>query len=142
MSFDLLLQNGDIVEGADGDLDTVTDSPKLVQDVIKMVTTPQGSNKFQPFLGSLVNQRLIETLNQQNMVSVLSSSVQEALVMLQRLQQQQSLTQALSPAETLVSITSITVERDSVEPRQLNVILKIKAADGSIQTETLAMRIM
>lgn len=140
MSFDLLLQNGDIVLGADADFDTVVDSAKLVQDVIKMITTPQGSNKFQQQLGSLINKRLVgQVLTAQNTVTVLQSSVEEALIILQKLQRAQAQTQALSPAETLVAINSIDVQRDSVEPRQLNVVLKLTAGDGSLLQETLTM---
>lgn len=140
MSFDLRLQDGDIVLGADADFDVVTDGAKLVQDVIKIITTPQGSNKFQQAIGSLINKRLIgQVLNAQNTVTVLQSSVEEALIILQKLQKQQSQTQALSPAETLVQINSIDVSRDSVEPRQLNVVLKLMAGDGSLLAETLTM---
>jgi len=140
MSFDLRLQNGDIVLGADADFDTVIDGAKLVQDVIKMITTPLGSNKFQQAIGSLINKRLVgQVLDAQNTVTVLQSSVQEALITLQKLQKQQALTQALSPSETLVQINSINVERDSVEPRQLNVVLKLTAGDGKLLTETLTM---
>lgn len=140
MSYDLRLQNGDVVLGGDADFDIVTDSDKLIQDVIKMVTTNQGSNRFQPAIGSLINKRLIgQTLNAQNTVTVLQASVQEALVLLQKLQKQQAQTQALSPAEMLVQINSIDVSRDSVEPRQLNVVLKLTAGDGSLLTETLTM---
>lgn len=140
MSFDLRLRNGDIVLGGDADFDTVTDSDKLVQDVIKMTTTPLGSNKFQQAVGSLINKRLVgQVLTAQNAVSVLQSSVEEALITLQKLQKQQAQTQALSPAETLVQINSIDVSRDSVEPRQLNVVLKITAGDGSLLSETLTM---
>jgi hypothetical protein len=142
MSFDLRLQNGDIALGADQDFDTVTDGAKLVQDVIKMVTTPQGSNKFQQAIGSLINKRLIgQTLTAQNTITVLQGSIQEALIILQKLQKQQAQKQALSPAEMLVQINSIDVSRDSIEPRQLNVILKIMAGDGNLLTETLTMRL-
>jgi len=140
MSFDLRLQNGDITLGADADFDTVTNSNKLVQDVIKMITTPAGSNKFQQQIGSLINKRLVgQVLTAQNTITVLQSSVEEALVLLQKLQKAQAQTQALTPAETIVSINSINVSRDSTEPRQLNVVLKITAGDGSLLTETLTM---
>lgn len=140
MSYDFQLQNGDIALGADADFATVTDGEKLVQDVIKMITTPQGSNKFQQAIGSLINKRLIgQTLNAQNTVTVLQSSVQEALTTLQKLQKQQAQTQALSPSETIVQVNSISIERDSVEPRQLNVVLSLTAGDGNLLTETLTM---
>jgi len=140
MSFDLRLQSGDVVLGADADFDIVTNGAKLVQDVIKMITTPQGSNRFQVAIGSLINKRLIgQVLTAQNTVTVLQASVEEALITLQKLQKQQAQTQALSPSETLVQINSIDVKRDSVEPRQLNVVLKLTAGDGNLLTETLTM---
>lgn len=142
MSFDLLLKNGDITIGADQDFGGVIGNAKLIQDTIKIVTTPQGSNKFHLFLGSLVNERLIgQTLTPQNTVSILQGSVQEALSILQKLQKQQSYMQALSPSETLAQINSINVERDIIEPRQLNVILKIMAGDGRLLTDQLTMRL-
>lgn len=143
MSFDLKLLGGDIKLGSDADFAVVADNDKLIQDIIKFIVTPLGSNKFQPSVGSLINQRLVgQVLNAQNTVTVLQSSVQEALVLLQKLQKQQALTQALTPSEMLVSINSINVERDSVDPRQLNVILKIMAGDGNLLTETLTMRLV
>jgi hypothetical protein len=142
MSFDLKLLNGDIVIGNSADFAIVIDNPKLIQDTIKMVTTPQGSNRFQPAIGSLVNQRLIgKILNAQTTIGVLQSSVQEALIILQKLQKQQMQTQMLSPAETLISITDVSVTRDSVEPRQLNVILKIMAGDGQLITDSFTVRL-
>ncbi len=140
MSFDLTLLNGDITIGNDADFSIVTNHSKLVQDVIKMIVTQQGSNKFQPAIGSLINQRLIgQTLNAHNTITLLQGSIQEALGLLQKLQKQQSQGQALSPSETIIQINDITVQRDSIEPRQLNIILKLMAGDGNLLTETLTM---
>lgn len=142
MSFDLLLSGGSIIISQNGDFATATGSTKLKQDIIKFVTTDQGSNKYQPQIGSLVSKRLIgQVLTPENTITILQSSVQEALVSLQKLQKIQAQSQALSPAETLVAVNSIRVQRDSVEPRQLNVILKIMAADGNLVTETLTVRL-
>lgn len=142
MSFDLKLLNGSISVGPDGDLDIVVDGAKLIQDVIKVIVTPVGSNRFQPQIGSLINERLIgQVLTEQNTITVLQVSVQESLITLQKLQQQQAQYQALSPSEMLVAINSIDVQRDSVEPRQLNVILKLMAGDGKLLTETFTMRL-
>jgi hypothetical protein len=143
MSIDLLLKNGDVVIGASGDLATVSNTAKLVQDIIKMVTTDLGSNKFQPQIGSLISQRLIgQNLTAQNSISVIQASVQEALVTLQKLQKAQAQVQALSPAETLIAINDITVQRDSKDPRQLNVVLKVMAGDGNLIADTFTLRLM
>lgn len=140
MSFDLRLKNGDIAIGNDADIAIVSNSAKLVQDVIKIITTPIGENIFQPAIGSQINKRLIgQVLTAQNTISILKASVEEALTNLQKLQKQQSQTQTLSPSETLVQINDISVSRDSSEPRQLNVILKLMSADGGLITETFSM---
>ena len=142
MSFDLKLLSGDLVIGANQDLDVVIDHAKLAQDVIKFVTTEKGSAKFQPAIGSLISQRLIgHSLTAQNSVTVLQSSVQEAVVQLQKLQKAQALSQALSPAETIVQINSIEVTRDAVEPRQLNVTLNLTAANGGLLTESFGVKV-
>jgi phage baseplate assembly protein W len=143
MSFDLLLRNGDIVIGRNQDFALVTDHDKLIQDIIKMITTPKQSNRFQPQIGSLINERLIgRVLTPQNTVSILQSSVQEALITLQTLQRQQMQIQSVSPAETLVSVDSINVSRDNKEPRQLNVVVQLVAGNGNILTESFTMRLM
>lgn len=143
MSFDLLLVNGDIKVGQNQDIALVTDYKKLIQDIIKIITTPQGTNKFQPQLGSLINERLIgKILTPQNTLTTLQSSVQEALMLLQKLQKQQAQVQAISPAETLIAINDVNIARDSVEPRQLNVVLKLTSGDGNTITESFTMRLM
>ena len=142
MSFDLLLQNGTIQIGADGDFATVSDGAKLIQDVVKMITTPQGSDKYNMALGSLVNERLIgQVLTPNTTTALLQSSVQEALITLQKLQQAQAQKQALSPAETLVSLNSVNVSKDSNDPRQLNVLVNFTAGDGSLIPQVLTMRL-
>lgn len=142
MSFDLRLQGGDIVLGADSDFDTIVNTEKLIQDVIKIITTEQTSNKFQPQIGSLINQRLIgQVLTAQNTITVLQSSIQEALLILQKMQKAQAQIQFVSPAETIISINNINVTRDSIEPRQLNVVLTLTAGDGGIISETMTMRL-
>lgn len=142
MSFDLLLQNGTIVIGADGDFATVSDGAKLIQDVVKMITTPQGSDKYNVALGSLVNERLIgQVLSPNTTTALLQSSVQEALITLQKLQQAQAQKQALSPAETLVSLNSVEVSKDASDPRQLNVLVKFMAGDGNLIPQVLTMRV-
>ena len=112
MSFDLRLNSGDVTLGADADFAIVIDGAKLVQDVIKMIVTPLGGNRFQQAIGSLINKRLVgQVLTAQNTITVLQSSIEEALITLQKLQKQQAQTQSISPSETLVQINSINVER-------------------------------
>lgn len=127
MSFDLLIQNGDLAIGQDGDLNRVEDSDKLIQDVLKMLVTPLGSNIFYPFYGSLINKSLvgqaffdIEMLN-----SVGSSQLQNSLETLQRLQQKQAVEQYVSPFEQIAAIKKVRIERNQEDYRFFLVTVEI-----------------
>ena len=53
MSFDLSIEKGDIKIGSDGSLSTVSGNNKLRQDIIKILLTDIGDNKFHPKYGSM-----------------------------------------------------------------------------------------
>ena len=52
MSFDLKIEGGDIKLEADGSLTTVFDNNKLRQEVVKILLTKLGENKYHPSYGS------------------------------------------------------------------------------------------
>ena len=52
MSFDLKIQRGDLVLDSSGQLNIVERNDKLVQDIIKVLLTDLGENKFHPYYGS------------------------------------------------------------------------------------------
>ena len=54
MSFDLKIINGDLVI-KNGQLTTVVDSEKLIQDILKICLTEAGSNPMQPWYGSSIS---------------------------------------------------------------------------------------
>ena len=54
MSFDLTLNKGDIKITNTGTVSTVTSNAKLKQDIIKILLTEVGDNKFHPEYGSHV----------------------------------------------------------------------------------------
>lgn len=142
MSFDLMLSNGDVIINSSGDVAIVTDQNKLIQDVIKIIITEQGTNIYHPMYGSLLNSRIIgQTLTVSNSVAILTASVNEAMTTLITLQKEQQRVQALSPAEQIVSVNNISVSRDPKEPRQLNATLTIKTGAGILVSETLTVRV-
>ena len=62
MSFDLQIIAGDLVIN-NGQLQTVTDSNKLVQDILKICLTAAGSNPLQPWYGSFISRTLVGNPN-------------------------------------------------------------------------------
>ena len=52
MSFDLALERGDIKINRDGSMKTVFGNAKLRQDIMKILLTELGDNKFHPKYGS------------------------------------------------------------------------------------------
>ena len=52
MSFDLKIQRGDLVLDSSGQLNIVERNDKIIQDIIKILLTDLGENKFHPYYGS------------------------------------------------------------------------------------------
>lgn len=142
MSYDLKLQNGDIILNEDSDVALITDKDKAIQDAIKIMITPQNSNKFYGFYGSLLNERLLgRNFDAQEMTQLLTVSIAEAIGTLMKLQAAQKQYQAVTPSEQIVELKKVSVVRDTVEPRQLNVFVSLVLGDGSTVTDNLQMRI-
>lgn len=122
MAFDLQIVNGDLSILADGSLSTVSDSPKLVQDIGKMVVTPLGSNIFAPWYGCDLSDRVIgQGLSTQLLAQEIENSIENSLNIIRQLQSGQSSTQVLSLAEQLGPTKSITAYYDPNDSRKLNI---------------------
>ena len=102
MSYDLRVINGDLSIGSDGDLVKVTDSDKLVQDILKILTTPLNTNKFLPTYGSPITKTLIGTsvYDFSFIEQMASNQINSSLNLLKQLQQiQMNGGQSVSPLE-------------------------------------------
>jgi hypothetical protein len=119
MSFDLKLFNGDLVIGKKGDVDIVENGDKLVQDVLKIVSTPLGSNPFFPWYGSPMSSALIGTGYEEEFIStVASQQLNAALDNLKQLQnQQKQYNQIITPAEQIAAVQDVSVNQDAHDPR-------------------------
>lgn len=125
MSFDLKVIAGDLVINQ-GDLQTVVDTEKLIQDILKICLTAAGSNPLQPWYGSFLNRTLVGNANQTSMlVQIAKSQLNTALTNLQQLQalQLQSF-QRVSPDEQLASIVDISVVQSQVNPTLFTVTVQ------------------
>jgi hypothetical protein len=125
MSFDLRIINGDLVI-ANGDLQTITDSGKLIQDILKICLTNVGSNPLHPGYGSFLSRTIIgNPMYTNTIVQIAKSQLTTCLNNLQTLQQGQvKKLQRVTADEQLAAITDISVIRNSIDPRLFNVTIK------------------
>jgi len=126
MSFDLKVRNGDLVLNR-GDLQTVVDSEKLIQDILKIALTPAGSNPSFPWYGSFVSRTLIGSpLGTSIIIQVGQSQLQNAIQILMQLQSAQSKSgQSVSADEQINSILDISIMRSISDPTSYNVRIKV-----------------
>jgi len=128
MSFDLKIQNGDISIGSDGDVEFVIGNEKILQEVKKIVLTEIGENRFHPYYGSRAGSLSPGNIVDYNFISSeIKRSVTESIVNLMRLKEAQSRTQILNPSEVILSVDSVLVERDLIDPRVWSIFISITA---------------
>lgn len=127
MSFDLKITDGDLQISNTGDLQIVENTEKLIQDVLKIVTTPLGGNPFFPWYGGGISSSLIGSslgLNFSNSIAKLQ--IEESLETLKKLQTLQTNTgQEVTPAETLAAVQTVDVMRNQVDPRYFRIVIKV-----------------
>lgn len=126
MSFDLQIINDDLSILPDGKIRTVTDTPKLRQDVLKIIVTALGSNRFHPWYGSSVGS---DTIGQNLPPSVVETEIVAAITQsisrLKALQASQVSSQSTSLSELIAELGPVRAERNPIDPRQVNVIVTV-----------------
>lgn len=127
MSFDLKIQNGDIaIDSFNNDIKKVENSDKLIQDVLKIVTTPLSSNKFYPWYGSPITKTLIgNVLDMEFTSNMATNQLRNSLENLQKLQKVQSGTQLVTAQELLATLENVSIERNIIDPRFYSIIVSV-----------------
>lgn len=122
MSFDLALIDGDISIRSNGSVRTVEETPKLRQDILKAILTPLGSNRFHPWYGCSVGESVIGRNFPENIIELeAQTSITQTLERIRQLQQAQLGFQEVTLGEQISSIGPISVNRNPVDTRQLNI---------------------
>ena len=126
MSFDLKLLGGNIAI-KNGDFDTVENSDKLVQDILKLVSTQLGSNPFFPAYVSPISQVLVGSVLETEFVEdVATQQLRSSLERLQQLQFEQSKqNQIVTPEEQIAAIEDVRVSQARDDPRYYIVNLTV-----------------
>lgn len=126
MSFDLKIANGNLVLN-NGQLKTVVDSEKLIQDILKIALTDPGTNPIHVWYGSYVSKSLIGNPNYIGVLEQIGKSqLTNALENLQQIQQLQVQSlQRVSADEQINAIKDINISQDRVDPRLYNILIYI-----------------
>lgn len=133
MSFDLRVSQGTLViKETAGDLSTVSDVDKLIQDIHKIVSTPLGANRFFPWYGFNAIAVVGSLLDFTFRATMAESQIRSALQTLQKIQSEQEKNQVLSPQEQLAAIRTVIVNENSLDPRFLQAMISI--ANKALQT--------
>lgn len=125
MSFDLKIISGDLVI-SNGQLRTVVDSEKLIQDILKLALTTAGSNPIHPWYGSFVSRTLVGNPNYSSvLVQIAKSQLTTALQNLKDLQDIQLKSfQRVSADEQIAAISDISIVHSQIDPREFDVVIK------------------
>jgi len=126
MSFDLKLTSGDLTI-KNGALQLVTDTDKLIQDVLKVCLTDVGANPIQPWYGSFLSRSIVgSALDPTITVNLAQSQIQNAIENLKSLQSAQvSSLQAVTPSELISTISQISVLQSNADPRLYDVLVSV-----------------
>ena len=140
MSFDLKIRNGDLVI-KNGLLQTVVDSEKLIQDILKMCLTTAGTNPLHPWYGSFLSRTIIGNPNASDvLVQISKAQLNTALENLRNLQDHQVKSfQRVSADEQIGAILDISIIRSTIDPRLFDV--RIKALTKGTKPITTDFRI-
>lgn len=140
MSFDLKIKNSDLVI-VNGQLQTVIDSEKLIQDILKLCLTTAGTNPLHPWYGSFISRTIIgNPLYSDVLVQISKSQLNTALENLKTLQDKQVQSfQRVSADELLSAISDISIVRNAIDPRLFDI--RIRAITKGLKPITTAFRV-
>lgn len=143
MSFDLQIQNGDISLESDGTISIVSGNDKIRQDVIKIILTKFGENRFHANYGSNVGYLQIGQATDQSIMELdIQQSVESSIRYLIALQREQSRRQLLSSSEVIIDVKNVGVERNEDDPRLYNIFISILTQRLETITEAVTIRII
>lgn len=140
MSFDFALINGDLQKLPTGAMRTVTDTQKLRQDILKVILTALGSNRFHPWYGCTIAEDSIGKNIPDSMLNLdIKASIAQSLDNLKKLQLQQMTTQSVSLAEIINVIGDIVAYRSPADRRQVKIDVTVYSRRLTDVNETFTL---
>lgn len=142
MSFDLKIFKGDLQIDKSGSIVTVSGNQKLRQDIIKVLLTAYGDNRYHPGYGSSLGQIEIGSSDPGLTEAEIKNSALSAINGLIAMQRRQSRYQTLSPSETIVSVLDLSVLRDKIDPRLYNLRISVLTQQLTEVFDNITIRLM
>lgn len=141
MSFDLKLENGDIIIGQDGELKTVINEHKLIQDILKMLFTATGENKAHPWYGTqLLSKAVGNAHDLELLASEVVASIEYGINNLRTLQgMQEQDGQFVTPREMIARVRDISVSLDQADSRKMVVSIQILTRSNDLISESFTV---
>lgn len=141
MSFDLKLSGGDLAQTASGGFEKIFNEKKLIQDMVKIVLTPQGSSTLYPWYGSPLSDRAIGKLLDPKLLDFeMTNAILFALNTLKDLQRgQEQGGQYLSPTEVLSQIRNVQVIPNIYDGRAYSIVISVATRRGNVVEETFTV---
>lgn len=141
MSFDLKILKGDLEIDGSGNVSIVSGNKKLRQDIVKILLTSYGDNKYHPSYGSGVGQVEVGLNNFKITDLEIKNTALTAINSLISMQKKQAKYQTLSPSEVIVSVLDINVSRDSADPRLYNLKVSVLTQQLTEVFDNITIRI-
>ncbi|KKN50070.1 hypothetical protein LCGC14_0636450 [marine sediment metagenome] len=140
MSFDFALVGNDLSILPNGKIRTITDTPKLRQDIIKIVLTPLGSNRFHMWYGCTVGEDTIgKNLPDNMMLLDIRTSIIQSLEKLKELQMRQAIYQKVTLSELMNLIGSVNAFRTKEDMRQIKIEITVYSRNLTKVEEELTL---
>lgn len=129
MSYDLQLDDSDVIIDTQGDITIVEDYSKLSQDLYRIVLTSRGDNRFDAEEGCGVYDLLGQTIPRELAESIMGKDIFFGIQHMIDQQSSQTLVQVLSPYEQIFSLDGIVIDKLSIKSLVFN--LMITTAQGA-----------
>jgi phage baseplate assembly protein W len=143
MSFELKIKNGDISLEGDGTISIISGNEKIRQDIIKIILTELGENRFHPNYGSNTGYFQIGQAIDQGVIELdMQQSAESAIRYLIALQREQTKKQLLSSSEVIVDVNFVKIERNETDPRLYNIYISVITQKLETITESVTIRII
>jgi phage baseplate assembly protein W len=142
VSFDLKIEGNDLSINPDGSVKTVRNNDKLIQDILKIILTVLGSNKYFKWYGCLIRDRVIGQMFDETLTQLeIQRAIQDSLTNLIALQKAQSVTQYVSPGESISMVKDIMALRNESDPRQYEIYISVFTKKLTIVETTFQLRL-
>lgn len=123
MSYDLQLNDGDLVIDSGGDILVVENYDKLYQDLYRLALTSRGDNIFDPEEGCGIYDLLGHVIPRDLAEGVLGKEIYYGIQHMIAQQENQALIQVVSPYEKIALLDGVVIENLTIKSISINLLI-------------------